>query len=299
MRGGFKVIDLTQATLGSQKEALDAIRAITKDVLARQTPLLGLDVGTKHVGVARSDPGATIAFPLFGYRRISLRADARRLSVHAAHAARVEQQRAVRAVVVGVPVSPPHLCGATRRAMRHLCIAYGLAVVSACRIPCCVLWDEAFSTVLAREGLRQFAAPSLWTHPQKEKRALDSVRRPIHPPTLTTSHSKKTNKNRPPTLLTHFLSLLPLYHTVLTVRGSHHSARCAGRHERNPAMKKKEKLNFTRPPPACQSQYCAEYRSVTWPENPTLVARAQAHRLYGFPAARQTSARARAAYPRW
>lgn len=62
------------------------------------TQLLGIDVGTKTLGLAVSDPGRTVAMPLSTIQRHGLTRDLQQLR-------RVVEERSVTEVVVGLPLN--------------------------------------------------------------------------------------------------------------------------------------------------------------------------------------------------
>jgi putative holliday junction resolvase len=77
-----------------------AIRKLT-DLLTsvpRGKRLLGLDLGTKTIGMAISDPGFSVASPIGTIKRTKFTADAREL-------AKVLKDREVGAVIIGLPVN--------------------------------------------------------------------------------------------------------------------------------------------------------------------------------------------------
>ena len=97
--------------------------------------LLGVDLGTKTIGLALSDPERRIASPLETLRRTKLAPDAARL-------AEIVARHAVAALVVGLPLNMDGSAGprvqATRAFMRNL----------APLLPCPIVpWDERLSTV--------------------------------------------------------------------------------------------------------------------------------------------------------
>jgi putative holliday junction resolvase len=106
--------------------------------------VLGVDVGTVRVGLALSDPTATLASPLETLRRAKNHADLDRLA-----ALVVEHE--VTEVVVGEPV---HLSGASGASAQD---AADYAQELADRIPDVpvILIDERLSTVTAANHLRQ------------------------------------------------------------------------------------------------------------------------------------------------
>jgi putative Holliday junction resolvase len=77
-----------------------AIRNLTdlKALLPRGRRLLGLDLGSKTIGLALSDPGLMVASPIATIRRTRFTADAEAL-------ARVVKEREVGGLVLGLPVN--------------------------------------------------------------------------------------------------------------------------------------------------------------------------------------------------
>jgi putative holliday junction resolvase len=102
--------------------------------------VLGLDVGTKTVGIAVSDPGRRLAVPVSTLARRSVRDDCERLDVLA-------RSRAVERVVVGLPYELDGSEGRSARLARQ--IGAGLAALG---------WavsyvDERFTSVDAERQL--------------------------------------------------------------------------------------------------------------------------------------------------
>jgi len=102
---------------------------------------MGLDVGDKRIGVALSDPDKTLARSLRVVRRRSQEADM-------ALMATLVEEHEVERIIIGHPL---HLNGrAGEQAARiesyaaKLRIALGIPVV---------LWDESYSTQMAREAM--------------------------------------------------------------------------------------------------------------------------------------------------
>jgi len=107
---------------------------------------LGIDVGSVRIGVAASDPGATLAVPVETVRRSADRAtvrdDLRRI------AALVVERGAVE-VVVGLPLS----MNGTRGTAAQAALAYAVEIASAVApVPVRVV-DERLSTVTAHGQL--------------------------------------------------------------------------------------------------------------------------------------------------
>ena len=100
--------------------------------------ILAVDHGEKRIGLALSDPSATIASPLKVIDHVSRLTDA-------AHVASLAQENDVGLIVIGQSFDEdgnPNLAG--RRAAR-----FGEALKEQTQIPI-VLWDESFSTQDAR-----------------------------------------------------------------------------------------------------------------------------------------------------
>lgn len=104
-------------------------------------PLIGLDLGTKTIGVAVSDGLRSIASPLETLRRAKFGADAEALEKIMAH-------RGVVGVVLGLPINMDG--GEGPRAQSTRAFARNLAA----RLPQPILlWDERLSTVAVERTL--------------------------------------------------------------------------------------------------------------------------------------------------
>ena len=104
-------------------------------------PLLGLDVGSKTVGIALSDRLRTVASPLETIRRTRFRDDAARLLELIA-------EHEVTGIVIGLPLNMDGSSGprvqATRAFARNLAALSDVAMF---------FWDERLSTVAAERAL--------------------------------------------------------------------------------------------------------------------------------------------------
>jgi len=112
------------------------------EALARLSgPLMGLDLGTKTIGVAVSDGLRLSATALETVKRTKFTTDAERLRA-------IVSGRGVAAVVLGLPRnmdgSEGPRCQSTRAFARNLAAALDLPVA---------LWDERLSTVAAERAL--------------------------------------------------------------------------------------------------------------------------------------------------
>ena len=120
--------------------------------------MLGLDVGERRIGVARSDPTGTLATPLPFIRRRSLEKD---LSVVVELAA----SQGANAIVVGIPISLNGKVGPQAKVV--MAFRDALALVSPVPV---YPQDERFSTAEAERLLRESGH-----EPSREKGLLDSA----------------------------------------------------------------------------------------------------------------------------
>lgn len=108
---------------------------------ARPGPLMGLDPGTKTIGVAVSDGLRLTATPLETIRRSKFAADAARLGA-------IAQHRGIVGVVVGLPRNMDGSEGPRAQSAR----AFARNVAAALGLPV-ALWDERLTTFAAEEML--------------------------------------------------------------------------------------------------------------------------------------------------
>ena len=104
-------------------------------------PLLGLDMGTKTIGVAISDALLTVASPLEVIRRKKFTLDAARL-------VEIAQGRTVGGIVLGLPRNMDGTEGPRAQSTR----AFARNLSGLLPLPC-LLWDERLSTVAAERAL--------------------------------------------------------------------------------------------------------------------------------------------------
>lgn len=120
--------------------------------------LLGVDYGTRRVGLAVCDPDRMIASPLTTYERKSADLDA------AYFKALIAEERII-GLVVGLPVHTDGREGVKAKEARE----YGAWLAKVTNLPT-VFWDERFSTAQAESALWQAGL----TH-QKRKDRRDRV----------------------------------------------------------------------------------------------------------------------------
>ena len=111
---------------------------------AAKGALMGLDLGTKTIGVAVSDPMWSVASPLETVKRTKFTADAARLGEIAA-------ARRVGGVILGLPVNMDGTEGP--RAQSTRAFARNLAALPAFDGIEIGFWDERLSTVAAERAL--------------------------------------------------------------------------------------------------------------------------------------------------
>ncbi|HEY8379509.1 MAG TPA: Holliday junction resolvase RuvX [Nannocystis sp.] len=107
---------------------------------------LGLDVGSKTIGVAVSDPGGTIATPRQVLARRGHEADA-------AAVAALARELAVTDVVVGLPLELDGSVGHRARQVQRFLAVLRPALAGLQAPPQLHTWDERFSTAGAERAL--------------------------------------------------------------------------------------------------------------------------------------------------
>ena len=139
--------------------------------------LLGLDYGTKRIGVAVSTSEQTIASPLDNYTRHGEQQDVRYLTG-------LIEQNGIEGVVVGLPV---HLSGDEGGKAREA-RKFGAWVGRVTGLPI-QFWDERYTTALAEEHLLAAELSK-----KKRKARLDKLAAQI----MLQSYLDTADKNRPP-----------------------------------------------------------------------------------------------------
>ena len=110
-------------------------------LLPARGPLIGLDLGTKTIGVAASDPERRVAAPVETIARKRFTEDAQRLIALAT-------ERRAAGFVLGLPINMDGTEGA--RAQSTRAFARNLAKLTALPI---ALWDERLSTAAVERAL--------------------------------------------------------------------------------------------------------------------------------------------------
>lgn len=109
----------------------------------RQGRLLGLDYGTKRLGIAVSDPDQKIAGAVENYNRQNPQVDAK-------HLRKVAEEYEAVGLVVGLPVHMSGDEGGKAREARE----FGNWISEATGLPVC-WWDERYSSAIAEMYLLQ------------------------------------------------------------------------------------------------------------------------------------------------
>ena len=113
---------------------MGATLGVLADGLPRFACILGLDVGTKTIGVAVSDTTRMIASPLVTIKRRRFRDDAADLG-------RIVVERAAAGFVIGLPVNMDGSEGPRCQSVRQFAVNLGAAIP----LPS-AFWDERLST---------------------------------------------------------------------------------------------------------------------------------------------------------
>ncbi len=112
-----------------------------KTALQRPVRLLGLDIGTKTVGLALSDPNWTVATAFETIRRTKFTKDAERLFS-------IVDEFAIGALILGLPVNMNGTEGPRCQSVRQ----FAANLLKIRDIPI-VFWDERWSTAAAQRAL--------------------------------------------------------------------------------------------------------------------------------------------------
>jgi putative Holliday junction resolvase len=115
-------------------------------LLARDARLLGLDVGTKTIGLALSDVTRSVATPYDTIRRTKFTADAKTIR-------EVVEQNKVGALVIGLPLNLDGSEGPRAQSTR----AFARNLAAHVTIPM-VFWDERLSTAAVERHLIEAGA---------------------------------------------------------------------------------------------------------------------------------------------
>lgn len=121
--------------------------------------LLGLDFGTKRLGIALSTPDQTIASPLENYDRKTPRLDAKRLR-------ELVEEYLIAGLVVGLPV---HMSGDEGGVARNA-KEFGLWIATETNLPV-RFWDERYTSFLAEEILQAASLTKKQRKARKDKLA--------------------------------------------------------------------------------------------------------------------------------
>jgi putative holliday junction resolvase len=113
-----------------------------RPLLARGARLLGLDVGSKTIGLALSDSALSVASPLSIIRRGKFAVDAEQL-------ARLIAERGIGGLVIGLPIGMDGQEGPRCQSVRQ----FAANLLGHIELPI-AFWDERFSTVGAERPLR-------------------------------------------------------------------------------------------------------------------------------------------------
>jgi putative Holliday junction resolvase len=114
-----------------------------KAALARQSRLLGLDVGSKTIGLAISDSSLRVSSPLSTIRRAKFATDAQEIN-------QIIAERGIGGLVIGLPIAMDGSEGPRCQSVRQ----FGANLLGVIDLPA-AFWDERFSTIGAERPLRE------------------------------------------------------------------------------------------------------------------------------------------------
>jgi len=120
--------------------------------------VLGLDIGTKTIGIAVSDELSLIAQGLFTLKRKGLQSDIRELE-------KVIEERSVEKIVIGLPKNMNNTLGTSA----NMVLSFIEELTKSVDLPV-VTWDERLSTVAAERALLEADMSR-----KKRKRVIDTV----------------------------------------------------------------------------------------------------------------------------
>lgn len=127
-------------------------------------PILGLDVGLRHIGVSLSDSHRLISFSQRGFQRAAIRQDIATIRDIIKHAP-------VHAAIVGMPDKQAAPVGDK---LQHFVHMYVQGILPACGIGLVGFWDESYSTLIAKEAFMRRTRKRLRNRLDYRKRAVDA-----------------------------------------------------------------------------------------------------------------------------
>lgn len=168
-----RVFDL--GWMGNGRSSCD-FEAFTSLLSQQRAPVLGLDVGTRHIGTALSDEGHHVAFPHIGFQRGSIHDDIDRINA-------ITSASGICIAIVGMPATPVGIPQTFRKPqyasgkqpLQTFIREYSTRVLEQCGVEALAFWDESFSTVVAKDQFMKTAKKSERNDIGMRKRASDTV----------------------------------------------------------------------------------------------------------------------------
>ena len=106
-----------------------------KNKITNKSRLLGLDLGSKRIGIAICDEGQNIASPLSTIKNEGLKALVKELKL-------IIEDNKIEAIIIGNPINMDGTLGPASQSVKDICINISKYI----NVPLC-LWDERLSTV--------------------------------------------------------------------------------------------------------------------------------------------------------
>lgn len=151
----------------SDRGILSADMRLFLEALSRSRgPVMGLDIGTRHIGVALSDEGHSIAFPRGGFRRGRIHEDI-------ASIRKIAGGASICAAVVGMPTCVNE--NTEYVAVQQFIRKYSQLLLPECGVRIIGFWDESFTTQLAKDSFMKHAKKTTRNHLATRKRVIDGV----------------------------------------------------------------------------------------------------------------------------
>lgn len=159
------LIDVFFLTADGHSPCESQLRGFHQLTMELGGPLLGVDVGTRHVGLAFSDKEHLVSFPHMGFERSEVAVDVQRVRT-------VASSRGIRCGVVGMPVAPD---GSSCASLQRFVRAYSERVLAHAGLKAIAYWDEGFTTVMARDIFMRSVKKSERNSVGLRKRRIDAV----------------------------------------------------------------------------------------------------------------------------
>eukprot|EP00177_Eucheuma_denticulatum_P003763 GFKZ01006809.1.p1 GENE.GFKZ01006809.1~~GFKZ01006809.1.p1 ORF type:complete len:183 (-),score=9.42 GFKZ01006809.1:337-885(-) len=128
-------------------------------------PILGLDIGLRHIGVSLSDSQRLVSFSQRGFQRAGIRQDITTIRDVIKHAP-------VHAAIVGMPSAQ---AAPVADKLQQFVSTYVQGILPECGIGLVGFWDESYSTRIAKEAFMTGTRKRLRNRLSYRKRSVDAA----------------------------------------------------------------------------------------------------------------------------